>query len=83
MLANLQKNDNYYFWTGDESYVYAESTNMVNAIKGNNLVGEDFHDWLVEIGAIVNGQFTDCRGYHRQSDRMCPGAYDPFAAQPE
>lgn len=74
----------YYTWSGNvEGFTYAKAEDMIAATKANSLVGDSFHDWLVEIGAIVNGQFADCRGYYRQSDKMCPGAYDPFAAQPE
>ena len=81
LLSNLSPNGNYYYWTAgeDETYVYAVSSDMVAATKANKLIGDSFHDWLVEIGAIVNGQFTDCRGYLRAADKMCPGAYDPFA----
>lgn len=81
LLSNLSKNGNYYYWTAgeDETYVYAVPSDMVAATKANTLIGDSFHDWLVEIGAIVNGQFTDCRGYLREADKMCPGAYDPFA----
>ncbi len=81
LLTDLSKNGNYYYWTAgeDETYAYAVPSNMVAATKANTLIGDSFHDWLVEIGAIVNGQFTDCRGYLRAADKMCPGAYDPFA----
>ena len=81
LLSDLSKNGNYYYWTAgeDETYAYAVPSNMVAATKANTLIGDSFHDWLVEIGAIVNGQFTDCRGYLRAADKMCPGAYDPFA----
>ena len=89
LLSDLSKNGNYYYWTAgeDETYVYAVSSDMVAATKANTLIGDSFHDWLVEIGAIVyngsgdivNGQFTDCRGYLRAADKMCPGAYDSFA----
>ena len=71
---------NYWTWDGYVTdFTYATATQMVAATKANTLIGNSFHDWLVEIGAIVNGQFTDCRGYLRAADKMCPGAYDPFA----
>lgn len=74
----------YYTWSGNvEGFTYAKAEDMIAATKANSLVGDSFHDWLVEIGAIVNGQFADCRGYYRQSDKMCPGAYDPFATAAE
>ena len=81
LLSDLLNNGNYYYWTAgeDETYAYAVPSNMVAATKANTLIGDSFHDWLVEIGAIVEGQFTDCRGYLRPTDKMCPGAYDPFA----
>ena len=70
-----------------ECFGYAPGTDtegqMVAATKANTLIGNSFHDWLVEIGAIVNGQFTDCRGYLRATDKMCPGAYDPFTTAAE
>ena len=70
----------YYTWDGNVAdFTYANADQMIAATKANSLVGDSFHDWLVEIGAIVNGQFTDCRGYLRAKDKMCPGAYDPFA----
>ena len=71
---------NYWTWDGNVTdFTYATAAQMVAATKANTLIGDSFHDWLVEIGAIVNGQFTDCRGYLRAADKMCPGAYDPFA----
>ena len=71
---------NYWTWDGNVTdFTYATAAQMVAATKANTLIGDSFHDWLVEIGAIVNGQFTDCRGYLRATDKMCPGAYDPFA----
>jgi hypothetical protein len=81
LLSDLSKNGNYYYWTAgeDETYTYAVPSDMLAATKANTLIGDSFHDWLVEIGAIVDGQFTDCRGYLRAADKMCPGAYDPFA----
>ena len=80
LLSDLSNDGNYYYWTpSDEAYVYATSSDMVDATKANSLVGDSFHDWLVEIGAIVNGQFTDCRGYIRPATNMRPGAYDPNA----
>jgi hypothetical protein len=85
LLSDLSKNGNYYYWTAgeDETYAYAVPSNMVAATKANTLIGDSFHDWLVEIGAIVDGKFTDCRGYLRAADKMCPGAYDPFATSSE
>lgn len=79
-LSELYESDDCYYWTAaDDTYSYAKSSDMLKASKGNDLIGDDFYDWLVEIGAIVNGQFTDCRGFLRVADKMCPGAYDPFA----
>ena len=75
---------NYWTWDGNVTdFTYATAAQMVAATKANTLIGNSFHDWLVEIGAIVNGQFTDCRGYLRAADKMCPGAYDPFATAAE
>ena len=80
---------NYWTWTGtvtgieDWSFTSATAAQMIAATKANSKIGEDFYNWLVEIGAIVNGQFTDCRGYLRPTDKMCPGAYDPFATAAE
>ena len=75
---------NYWTWDGSVTdFTYATAAQMVAATKANTLIGDSFHDWLVEIGAIVNGQFTDCRGYLRATDKMCPGAYDPFATAAE
>ena len=71
----------YYTWNGNlDSYI--QSTEMVQTVKANSLIGDDFYDWLVEIGAIVNDQFTDCRGWLRPAESMCPGAYDPNATAP-
>lgn len=83
LLSDLSKNGNYYYWTAgeDETYAYAVPSNMVAATKANTLIGDSFHDWLVEIGAIVDGKFTDCRGWLRAADKMCPGAYDPWATK--
>ena len=70
----------YYTWDGNVTdFTYATAAQMVTATRSNTLIGNDFYNWLVEIGAIVDGQFTDCRGYLRATDKMCPGAYDPFA----
>ena len=75
---------NYWTWDGNVTdFTYATAAQMVAATKANTLIGDSFHDWLVEIGAIVDGQFTDCRGYLRAADKMCPGAYDPFATAAE
>ena len=52
---------------------------LVAATKANSKIGDDFYNWLVKIGAIKNGTFTDCRGLLRPSGGMCPGAYDPNA----
>jgi hypothetical protein len=52
---------------------------MIMATRAQETVGDDFYNWLVEIGAIVDGKFTDCRGYIRPTDAMCPGAFDPNA----
>ena len=82
----------YYTWNGsyasaDKTMSYMPAADLVAATKANSKIGNAFHDWLVKIGAIVNGQFTDCRGYIRPTDGMCPGAYDPNAvsstSQPE
>jgi hypothetical protein len=81
-FSNLQVAEGNRYWTWDGNvtgFTYATATQMVAATKANTLISDSFHDWLVEIGAIVNGQFTDCRGYLRATDKMCPGAYDPFA----
>jgi hypothetical protein len=83
-FSNLQvaAGNRYWTWDGNVTgFTYATAAQMVAATKANTLIGDSFHDWLVEIGAIVNGQFTDCRGYLRAADKMCPGAYDPFATQ--
>lgn len=75
---------NYWTWDGNVTdFTYATAAQMVAATKANTLIGNDFYNWLVEIGAIVDGKFTDCRGYLRASDKMCPGAYDPFATSSE
>lgn len=71
----------YYMWNGNlDSYI--QSTEMVKTVKANSLIGDDFYNWLVEIGAIVNDQFTDCRGWLRPAESMSPGAYDPNATAP-
>ncbi len=71
---------NHWTWDGNvDGFTYATAAQVVAATKANSIIGDDFYNWLVKIGAIVNGQFTDCRGYLRQADKMCPGAYDPFA----
>lgn len=84
MNLSLDNTLGYYTWSGNvDGFIYAKSADMIAATKANTLIGDSFHDWLVEIGAIVNGQFTDCRGYLRATDKMCPGAYDPFATTAE
>ena len=84
MNLSLDNALGYYTWSGNvDGFIYAKSEDMIAATKANTLIGNSFHDWLVEIGSIVNGQFTDCRGYLRGSDKMCPGAYDPFATAAE
>ncbi len=71
---------NYWTWDGNiEGFDYVTAEDMVAATQANDSIKDEFYNWLVEIGAIVNGQFTDCRGYLRAADKMCPGAYDPFA----
>ena len=91
-FSNRQVAEGNRYWTWDGNvtdFTYATAAQMVAATKANTLIGNSFHDWLVEIGAIVyndsgdivNGQFKDCRGYLRATDKMCPGAYDPFATQ--
>ena len=83
-FSNLQvaAGNRYWTWDGNVTgFTYATAAQMVAATKANTLIGDSFHDWLVEIGAIVDGKFTDCRGYLRAADKMCPGAYDPFATQ--
>jgi hypothetical protein len=85
-FSNLQvaAGNRYWTWDGNVTgFTYATAAQMVAATKANTLIGNSFHDWLVEIGAIVDGQFTDCRGYLRATDKMCPGAYDPFATAAE
>jgi hypothetical protein len=75
---------NYWTWNGNVTdFTYATAAQMIAATKANSKIGDDFYNWLVEIGAIVNGQFTDCRGYLRAENKMCPGAYDPFATAAE
>ena len=74
----------YCTWNGsyassDKTMSYMPSADLVTATRNNSLVGDDFYNWLVKIGAIVDGKFTDCRGYIRPTDAMCPGAYDPNA----
>ena len=74
----------YCTWNGsyassDKTMSYMPSAELVTATRNNSLIGDDFYNWLVEIGAIVDGKFTDCRGYIRPTDAMCPGAYDPNA----
>lgn len=88
-LGELTWADGYYWtWNGtvtgvdNWSFTPATATQMIAATKANSKIGDDFYNWLVQIGAIVNGQFTDCRGYLRPKDAMCPGAYDPNATQP-
>ena len=71
---------NYWTWDGNiEGFDYVTAEDMVAATQANDSIKDEFYNWLVEIGAIVDGQFTDCRGYLRAADKMCPGAYDPFA----
>ena len=75
---------NYWTWDGNiEGFDYVTAEDMVAATQANDSIKDEFYKWLVEIGAIVNGQFTDCRGYLRAADKMCPGAYDPFATAAE
>ena len=75
---------NYWTWDGNiDGFDYVTAKDMVDATKANDSIKDEFYKWLVEIGAIVNGQFTDCRGYLRPKDAMCPGAYDPFATAAE
>jgi hypothetical protein len=74
----------YCTWNGsyassDKTMSYMPSAELVTATRNNSLVGDDFYNWLVKIGAIVDGKFTDCRGYIRPTDAMCPGSYDPNA----
>ena len=79
----LDESLGYYTWNGVISdFEKATADAMIAATKANSKIGDDFYNWLVQIGAIVNGQFTDCRGYLRPTDAMCPGAYDPNATQP-
>ena len=80
----LDESLGYYTWDGVISdFEKATADAMITATKeANSNIGDDFYNWLVQIGAIVNGQFTDCRGYLRPTDAMCPGAYDPNATQP-
>jgi len=79
----LEYTDDYIWtWNGTyEGFTNATAAQLVAATKPDTF-GEDFYDWLVEIGAIVNGQFTDCRGWLRPAESMCPGAYDPNATAP-
>lgn len=80
MNLSLDNALGYYTWSGNvDGFIYAKSEDMIAATTANSKIDDDFYNWLVEIGAIVNGQFTDCRGYLRAADKMCPGAYDPFA----
>lgn len=73
---------NYWTWDGNiEDFDYVTAEDMVAATQANDNIGDEFYKWLVDIGAIVDGQFTDCRGYLRGSDKMCPGAYDPWATE--
>ena len=76
---------NYWTWTGNIvgvdnlTFQKVSAENMIMATRAQETVGDDFYNWLVKIGAIVDGKFTDCRGYIRPTDAMCPGAYDPNA----
>ena len=73
---------NYWTWDGNiEGFDYVTAEDMVAATQANDIIKNEFYEWLVDIGAIVDGQFTDCRGYLRGSDKMCPGAYDPWATE--
>ena len=84
MNLSLDNALGYYTWSGNvDGFIYAKSEDMIAATTANSKIGDDFYNWLVEIGAIVEGQFTDCRGYLRAKDKMCPGAYDPFATAAE
>ena len=75
---------NYWTWDGNiEGFDYVTAEDMVAATQANDSIKDEFYKWLVEIGAIVDGKFTDCRGYLRAADKMCPGAYDPFATAAE
>lgn len=79
----LDESLGYYTWDGVISdFEKATADAMIAATTANLNIGDDFYNWLVQIGAIVNGQFTDCRGYLRPTDAMCPGAYDPSATKP-
>ena len=71
----------YYIWNGTypDGNVSYTASDLVAATKANSKIGDDFYNWLVQIGAIVNGQFTDCRGLLRPAAGVCPGAYDPNA----